>query len=434
MRMKLMKWLASLGLLVALFGALPEAAAAPPTPDSPFVEPEVQVLHTFTGENIGDQFGWASENLGDLNGDGVNDFIISATYNSDNGTQAGKVYVYSGKDFQLLNTITGNPGEWFGYSVAKGGDINADGTPDYLVSGKGRVVAYSGKTHEVIHEWSKPGIFFGADVDGAGDVNGDGYDDVLVGAPRASFSSQHAGRVYLFSGKDGTEIWKKDGLGKDDFLGYGVGKVGLLNSDAAPEVAASAYQAGKNDEGRVYVYSGVDGSSYLTLTPFSKGTAQVFGVFFTQGAGDINGDGVPDIYVGDYNDKRGGGEGTGRAYVFSGVDGSQIYVFNAENPEDGFGPGRGAGDVNGDGYGDLIIGAYTNESSGARKAGKGYLFSGKDGSLLRTMTSQVRDDFVGVDAIALGDVNNDGLTDYLLTGVDFNGTHLDHSYVIAGIP
>jgi hypothetical protein len=76
----------------------------------------------------------------------------------------------------------------------------------------------------------------------------------------------------------------------------------------------------------------------------------------------------------------------------------------------------------------------TPESSGARKAGKGYLFSGKDGSLLRTMTSQVRDDFVGVDAIALGDVNNDGLTDYLLAGVDFNGTHLDHSYVIAGIP
>ena len=433
MKMNLMKWLASLGLLVALFGVLPEAAAAPPTPGSPFVEPEVQVLHTFTGENIGDQFGWVSENLGDLNGDGVNDFAISARFNPDNGTQAGKVYVYSGKDFQLLNTITGNPGEWFGYSVAKGGDINADGTPDYLVGGRGRVVAYSGKTHEVIHEWSKPGIFFGADVDGAGDVNGDGYDDVLVGAPRANFTFPLAGRVYLFSGKDGTEIWKVDGQGENDFLGYGVGKVGLLNSDSAPEVAASAYQAGSIDEGRVYVYSGVDGSRYLTLKPFAKGTAQVFGVFFTQGAGDINGDGVPDIYVGDYNDKR-GGEGTGRAYVFSGVDGSLIYVFNGEHMEDGFGPGRGAGDVNGDGYGDLIIGAYTNELSGARKAGKGYVFSGKDGSVMRTMTSQVRDDFVGVDAIALGDVNNDGLTDYLLTGVDFYGTHLDHSYVIAGIP
>jgi hypothetical protein len=434
MKMNLMKWLASMGLLVALFGVLPEAAAAPPTPDSPFVEPEVQVLHTFTGENIGDQFGWVSENLGDLNGDGVNDFIISARFNADNGTQAGKVYVYSGKDFQLLNTITGNPGEWFGYSVSKGGDINADGTPDYLVGGRGRVVAYSGKMHEVIHEWSKPRIFFGADVDGAGDVNGDGYDDVLVGAPRASFTYQFAGRVYLFSGKDGSELWTRDGQGEENYLGYGVGKVGLLDGDGAPEVAASAYQAGKAKAGEVYVYSGATGFTYLTLEPFARGTTEFYGVFFTQGAGDINADGVPDIYVGDYGNKRGGGEGTGRAYVFSGADGSQIYVLNGEDKEDGFGPGRGAGDVNGDGYGDLVIGAWTSEASGVRKAGKGYVFSGKDGSVMRTMTSQVKNDYVGVDAIAVGDVNGDGLTDYLLTGVDFNGTHLDHSYVIAGIP
>ena len=432
MRKKLMTWLSGLALLAFLTGMLPEGATLA---ESPFIEPEVEVLHIFEGENIGDIFGWVAENLGDINQDGVNDFIISAVLNADNGPQAGKAYVYSGKDFSLLNTVSGNPGELFGYSVAKGGDVNADGTPDYLISGAGRVVAYSGKTHMPIREWiGEPGTFFGADIDGAGDVNGDGYDDILVGAPLASSTFKNAGRVYLFSGRDGTELWRRDGQGEDHQLGRGVGKIGLLDSDGAPEVAAAASGAGKAGSGVVYVYSGATGQTHMTLGPFAKGTAQVFGVFFTLGAGDVNADGVPDILVSDYSDKRGGGEGTGRAYVFSGKDGSRLHIFNAENKEDGFGPGRGAGDVNGDGFGDLIIGAYTSEASGVRKAGKGYVFSGKDGAVLRTMTSRVRDDFVGVDALAVGDINNDGLTDYLLTGVNFFGTHLDHSYLIAGIP
>ena len=430
MKTNLMKWLMGLAVPLLLVGFAP--MAAPPS-GGPFVEPDVEVLHTFQSENIGDQFGWVSENLGDLNGDGVNDFIITAISNAEGGSRAGKAYVYSGADFQLLNTVTGSPGERLGFSAAKGGDIDADGTPDYLVGGINHVLAYSGKTHTVIHEWSYPG-FFGADLDGAGDVNGDGYDDVFVGAPYSSYTYYLAGRVYLLSGKDGSELWTRDGQGEEDFLGTGVGKVGPLDGDGAPEVAASAYQAGKAHAGEVYVYSGATGSTYLTLEPFARGTTEYLGQFFTQGAGDINADGVPDIFVGDYGNKRGGGEGTGRAYIFSGADGSSLYVLNGEDKEDGFGPGRGAGDVNGDGYGDLVIGAYSSEASGVRKAGKGYVFSGKDGSVMRTMTSQVKNDYVGVDAIALGDVNGDGLTDYLLTGVNFDRTGYDHSYVIAGNP
>jgi hypothetical protein len=421
-----------LALAVPLIGILPGSAASA---SSPFVEPEVTVLHTFEGEHIGDRFGWVGENLGDLNGDEVNDFIITATYNSDNGFHAGKAYVYSGKDFSLLNAVEGKPGELFGYSAASAGDVNADGIPDYLVSGRLHVVVYSGATHAVIREWfGEAGTFFGADVNGAGDVNGDGYDDIIVGAPLASYTYRNAGRVYVFSGKDGSLLWMHDGKGEDDYLGWGVGMIGLLNKDNAPEVAAAAMGTGNAKGGEVYVYSGVDGSTYLTLGPFAKGTAEVFGQFFTSGAGDVNNDGKADIFVGDYADKRGGGEGTGRAYVFSGADGLQLYVFNGENKEDGFGIGRGVGDVNGDEYGDLIIAAYTSEAGGARKAGKGYVFSGDDGAVLRTMTSRVKDDYVGVDAFGVGDLNGDGLTDCVLTGVDFDETHLDHSYVIAGIP
>jgi hypothetical protein len=249
----------------------------------------------------------------------------------------------------------------------------------------------------------------------------------------ASFGHLRAGRVYMFSGKDGTLLWTRDGLADDDRLGSGMGKVGLLDGDTAPEVVAGAWGAGITDGGQAYVYSGATGRTLFTLDPFAHGTASRFSQFFASGPGDVNRDGTPDIYIGDYNDKRGGGEGTGRAYVFSGLDGSLIYLFNAENQEDGFGPGRGTGDVNGDGYPDLIIGAYTNED-GARKAGKAYVFSGRDGSILRTMTDRVKNDYFGVDALAVGDVNHDGLTDFLVTGVNFNLTGLDHTYLIAGVP
>jgi len=406
----------------------------------PFVEPEVEVLHTFTGENVGDSFGWVAENLGDINQDGVNDLIIPAILNSQNGPNAGKVYIYSGANFSLLNTVLGNPNELFGYSATSAGDVNADGTPDYVIGGRGiasvpgRVAVYSGANHTLLREWTGvPGTFFGASVAGAGDVNGDGYGDILVGAPFASFSYFRAGRAYMFSGKDGTLLWTRDGLADEDFLGGGAGKVGLLDGDSAPDVVMGARGAGNAGGGQAYVYSGATGTVLFTLNTFAPGTGSRFGQFFASGTGDVNKDGKPDIYIGDYNDKRGGGEGSGRAYIFSGLDGSLIHLFNAENKEDGFGPGRGAGDVNGDGYADIIVGAYTNEDA-ARKGGKAYVFSGSDGSLIRTMTDSLRNDYFGVDALAVGDINQDGLIDFLVTGVNFNLTDFDHTYLIAGVP
>jgi hypothetical protein len=294
-------------------------------------------------------------------------------------------------------------------------------------------VVYSGSDHSKLWEWSMPGMRFGASVAGAGDVNGDGYGDILVGAPTASFSHVHAGRVYMFSGKDGTILWTRDGLGEEDRLGGGLGKIGRLDGDAAPDVVVGAWGGGNSHGGQAYVYSGRTGAMLLTLDPFAHGTGATFSLFFASGPGDVNRDGTPDIYIGDYDDKRGGGVGTGRGYVFSGRDGSLLYLFNGMNKKEGFGPGRGAGDVNGDGYADLIIGAYTN-SEAALNAGKAYVFSGKDGSLLRTMTDRLPSDYFGVDALALGDVDHDGRIDFLVTGVNFDGTGLDHTYVISGIP
>jgi glycosylphosphatidylinositol phospholipase D len=235
--------------------------------------------------------------------------------------------------------------------------------------------------------------------------------------------------VYLYSGADGGLLWTVDGKYEGGSLGMGLGKVGLLDKDAAPDLVAAAPRAGKKGAGEAYVLSGATGRLLHRLKPPGMKFSRQYGNFFASGPGDINADGVPDIFIGDYSNAH-GGEGSGRVYIYSGASGSLLRIIDGENGE-GLGPGRGVGDVNGDGFGDLYIGAYTN-SEVAPTAGKGYLFSGKNGGVLRTMTGTQPSEYLGVDALGVGDVNGDGKTDYLLTGVNFDLTGLDHSYLIAG--
>jgi hypothetical protein len=429
---RLLAWSGALACALAL-------SAAPARASGPFLEPDAVLIRSFATEQPGDNFGWVAENLGDIDGDGVNDFVTTAPSNDQAAQNAGKAYVFSGGDGAPLNAVPGSrQGEQFGYSASTAGDVNRDGVPDYVVGGlgtasvPGRVVVFSGADHAELHVFAgAPGEQFGASATGAGDVNGDGYGDVIVGAQGASFSGAQAGRVYVFSGKDGEVIWTRDGRAAGDMLGSAVGKVGDVSGDGVPDLSVGAMGAGKQGGGQAYVLSGANGSRIYTLKPTGKPV--VFGQFFASGAGDINDDGVPDVFVADYNALHGKndlndqfGLGTGRAYVFSGRDGSRLYILKAEHKDDGFGPGRGIGDVNGDGYDDLIVAAYTS-SAGAQLGGKAFVYSGRDGSVLRTITDTIPFDLLGVDALAAGDVNGDGLTDYILTT-------LSSVYIVAGTP
>jgi hypothetical protein len=145
--------------------------------NGPFVEPDVTVIHALDGEQVGDGYGWVAENLGDINGDGVNDFITSAPFYVENGLVIGRAYVYSGADGALLNVVSGVGNDLLGYGATRAGDVNADGVPDYIVGASlgGYAQVYSGADHSLLLDLHGAGSDrFGFSVGAAGDVNGDG--------------------------------------------------------------------------------------------------------------------------------------------------------------------------------------------------------------------------------------------------------------------
>ncbi len=154
---------------------------------------------------------------------------------------------------------------------------------------------------------------------------------------------------------------------------------------------------------------------------------------FVSVVGDVDADGVPDIYASDWsNNAR--GPSTGRIYIHSGADGRRNLTLTGETAGDGFGIGTAdAGDVNGDGHDDLIIGAWQHAGA-APGGGKVYLYSGADGARLRIFTSKVPGETFGFDATGMGDVDGDDTIDFLLTSAwsSIGGTRSGRIFLLSG--
>jgi hypothetical protein len=262
----------------------------------------------------------------------------------------------------------------------------------------------------LLHEWAQSGELFGYDVAGVGDLNNDGHDDVIVGAPTAGYAGPVSGRLYAFSGADGSTLWTFDGEA-GWLTGFGTGLVGDIDDDGVSDVVVAAHGAAASGKGAAFVVSGADGSAILELksrspAPGTNGPLTTFGRYHCHGAGDIDADGVADIFVGDYNAKNpedsdddDPGFGTGRAYVYSGATGKVLLDLRAEQAGDGFGPGRGVPDIDQDGHDDVYVAAYSYTDGANPAVGKGYLVSGASGEVLRTMTGRTAGEFLGVDAL-----------------------------------
>ena len=301
---------------------------------------------------------------------------------------------------QGLTLVSPNPelNGQFGGWVAGAGDVNQDGPGDLIVGAAGeapgnspddagRAYVFSGQDQSLLFELASPNEAtdggFGASAAGAGDVNGDGFADLIVGAFNETNGPVGAGRAYVFSGEDGGvlfELVSPHGEANGQF-GFPVAGVGDLNQDGSSDVVVGARLEDPGNSpfqaGRAYIYSGQGGGLLYELVSPNEVSGGHFGSAVA-GAGDVNQDGIPDVVVG--AEREGGSDPPGRAYVFSGADGGVLFELvppDAE-PLGNFGySAAGAGDVNQDGFADVVVGASS--------AGRAYVFSGQDGHALFTL-------------------------------------------------
>ncbi len=424
----------------------------------PFAEEGVTVIRDWRGEGQGDVFGWIARSVGDVDGDGVDDVTTSSNGLVATGSQSGKVYTYSSRTGELLWTATGSvPGGRLGMGIEAAGDVNADGVPDVVAGAPyaGYVEVYSGRDGRVLHRWTSDDTTsgFGASVRGVGDADGDGHSDILVGAPMQIWGGPvnggdagRAGEVTLYSGATGevlmalrgepgqafganvhgstVQLHRADGsIDVRSWLMVGIPSApggGVVQIYTMPSVSIGAAAASPNPE------------PIFTLEAGAEGASQ-FGAMFMSVVGDVNADGFPDFYVADWGDNS-AGQGAGKIHVFSGRDGAKLFDQVGEAAGDGFGIGVAqAGDVNGDGHDDLIVGAWQHRSAAA-SGGKLYVISGRDQRALRTITGNVPGETLGFDTTNVGDVDGDGHVDFLVTSAysAVNGYRSGRVMIISG--
>jgi hypothetical protein len=449
-------------------------------------------------------FGWSVASLRDINGDGFSDLIVGAPYRYGRSAP-GRAYVIFGKagglqDFDIAEL---SPGEGFvirgpqnaraGNSVASAGDVNGDGIEDLVVgapvfdnseTGGAAFVIFgkNGAGNDIQLDALSPEDGFkivgaraygetGSSVSGAGDVNGDGFEDLIVGAPFVDANYSGVSYVIFGSSDPGTiqlrslapeEGFRIESAGEEsDWLGIEVSEAGDINGDGFADVlvAAERIASGFPLKGAVYVVFGkaaghgdidVDAMDPADGFVLSSGTEPILGSDVSA-AGDVNGDGLDDFIVGAIQSEAGR---SGTAFVIFGrTDGFAGLDLNALGPRDGFvihGEAEseasfgtsvaGAGDVNGDGYDDLIIGDPHREHNG-RSRGGAWVIYGNSRDIGPVSVSEltdeqgfliIGDDYkAGIDVSGAGDLDRDGFADVLVG----SSRHQVHGavYVIDGI-
>ncbi|MEM8712967.1 MAG: FG-GAP-like repeat-containing protein [Planctomycetota bacterium] len=249
--------------------------------------------------------------------------------------------------------------------------------------------------------------YFGSAIAGIGDVDGDGHDDIAVGS---YFAQNLRGQVEVFSGKTGQRLRLHPGHAAQERFGETVAAVGDLNGDGVPDYAAAARRAGVESgspTGEVRAYSGLSGDLMYVWSGPSEGDQLGSSL---AGAGDVNGDGFADIIAGALTSDA-GGSGSGRVLVFSGQDGALLHSIPGSAPHDELGTSvGGAGDVDADGFADFIAGATGHDGSGDR-SGAAFVFSGASGEILHTYLGDEPGDLMGLAVAGLGDIDHDGFDD-----------------------
>lgn len=395
------------------------------------------------------QLGLAVSQAGDVNGDGYGDVLVAAWLFDGGQTNEGRVYGFYGSAAGLSLTAdwtaeANQAGARLGHSVATAGDVNGDGYDDVILGAdfytkgqreEGRAFVYLGSaaglgsTAAWTAESDQPYAHFGVSVSTAGDVNADGYDDVLVGAYRYDSGQTDEGRVYLYYGSAtglGLVAWTAESNQASARLGHSVATAGDVNGDGYDDLLLGAgwYDNGRVDAGRVYVYLGSSFGPGPTPDWVAEGN-QASALFGAQvsSAGDVNGDGYDDVIISAQGYDNGEVD-EGAAFTYygspSGLGSDPAWVAEGNQAGAWFGWAVGtAGDVNGDGFDDVMVGAPFFDDTGIDE-GAAFVYYGSTTGFSLAPDWQLRGDQnaaqlgATVRLGAAGDVNGDGYGDVLV--------------------
>lgn len=416
---------------------------------TPPAAPTQTQIRAHFGESAGDWFGSGLLALGDLDGDGADDYAVRAqTGPFDRGT----IYVYSGfTGVELFRVVAGSDEGSLGSGRTAIGDLNGDGFRDlvlwsFLSAGAGtRVRAVSGVDGSTI--WSVEAAAqsapLGRALSSISDVDGDGVDEVLLGAGLAdSPTHDAAGSVQLRSGATGAILYTRYESIAGAELGHRVLGLGDLDGDGFDDFAATVRQdivPSGNRRGMVGLYSGLTGGLILKIRSFTLFEAAWFGEALAS-AGDVDQDGVEDIVIGAPQSNVAGMR-SGYAAVHSGANGARLQMLFGTAPEQLFGYHMGgSGDVDGDGFADWVISgpAY---GVGTNMAKRIAVISGGTMSEIMTFGAGAPQSMFLADVAMVGDANFDGFADVLLgahqegqAGVNAGAVYLVRSTPANGEP
>lgn len=363
---------------------------------------------TLTGEGSSDFFGYSAAMLGDLDGDGRDEVGIGAPRRNTTATDGGEVYVFASPSGSLAGSDAGmtigsdSTSDWAGMALSDAGDFDGDGLADMLVaapyhdgataSNAGLVALFEYADGERSLEDDAEVSFhgeavsdaFGTALAGVGDVDGDGADDVLIGAYGSDATGSGAGGAWLFLGGARSGEFSADaadlelhGAAAGDRFGVSVAGVGDTNGDGLEEFAVGADGAGATDAGAVYLWRGLTAGPALMFTGAAASDAAGHVV---RGAGDVDGDALDDVIVSATGFDERSTAGVGAVYLVY-APSAPISLADADairygaNANDAVGASlAGAGDTDGDGYDDFLVGSTTVDPSGQSDAGGVWLF------------------------------------------------------------